>query len=81
MYFNTSHEVSNSARVAHAFSRCWAKRGERDPPHNLNHLLYRIRFFKLRFFLVASLSKIRYKKRRDTPVLAHGRSLTTNHLP
>jgi hypothetical protein len=34
----------------------------RPPPHNLNHPLYKIRFFKLRFFFVASLPKIGYKK-------------------
>jgi hypothetical protein len=32
-------------------------------PHNLNHLLYKIRFFVFRFFLVASLTKIIYTKK------------------
>src|SRR5690348_17126657 len=52
------------------------------PPHNLNHLLHKIRFFKLRFFLVASFAKISYTKKDGTrPCYEHGRSLTTNHLP
>src|SRR5438132_11322016 len=54
------------------------------PPHNLKHLLYKIRFFILHTSLLSRcivLQNQLHKKRRVAPVLAHGRSLTTNHLP
>src|SRR5580765_6545916 len=74
------------ATLSNAVGEAWRARAAfrdkcKSQPHNLKRLLYKICFFKLRFFLVASFRKISYTKKDGTrPCYEHGRSLTTNHL-